>query len=659
MIKLPMAISIITLIAGYLLVVPWIFTLDVAEAEQPAAASSPGGDNKVAPLQDKNEPKLTALTIADKELELAKGKNHSLKATAVYSDGTRRDVTAMSSFRSSDELVGTIDPSTSKLTAVDFGESIIVAAYMRHSAVLRLLVPQPLDKPFPKVKSKGKIDQLVHAKLKRLGFPPSDVCADHEFLRRVYLDVIGTLPTSAEARSFIENTDKAKRSKLIDALLARPEFADFWTLKWGDILRVKSEHPSKLWPNGVQAYNVWIRDSIVTNKPADQFARELLTCYGSNFRQPETNFFRAVPERTPSAFGEAAAVVFMGTRIGCARCKNHLSDTWDHSDSLGLGAFFAKIAFKRTLEWKEEIVYFNPKGQLLHPETSKPIKPKFPGGATIDVNRYEDPRVQFADWLTAPKNPWFSRNIANRIWYWLMGRGIVHEPDDMRMTNPPENPQLLDYLAGELASHDFDMKHIFRLVLNSQTYQRSSRTTPGNEKDRTHFSRYIIRRLQAEVLLDAICQVTGTTERFASMTPEPFTEIPPGHRAIQVSDGSMSKPFLDLFGRPARSVPFESERSEELSIWQVLYLLSSKELEDKVSRITNTEYVSKLIKKGKKSPEILDEIYLATLSRFPSKKEKQILLKIVPDNPSDRAGRLALQDVLWAILNSKEFLLNH
>jgi hypothetical protein len=552
--------------------------------------------------------------------------------------------------------VATVDPS-GKVNAVGFGESIVVAAYMRHFGVIRVVVPQPLSEPFPEAEPESKLDQLVLAKLKRLGIPPSPVCADHEFLRRVYLDAIGTLPTSAEARAFLDDKDSQKRSKLIDRLLERPEFADYWTLKWGDILRIKSEHPSNLWPNAVQAYNQWIRDGIAANKPVDQFARELLTSYGSNFRSPAVNFLRAVPERTPETYGEAASVVFMGARIGCARCHAHPDEAWDEDDVRGMGAFFSRVGFKRTLEWKEEIAYFNPKGQLQHPKTEEPVKPKLLDGPIVEVSPDEDPRVGLAAWLTAPDNPWFARSISNRIWYWLLGRGIVHEPDDMRPTNPPENPELLDYLAQELIDHQFDMKHVFRLVLNSQTYQRSSQTTPANEKDRTHFSHYLVRRLPAEGLLDAICQVTGSSERFASMTPEPFTEMPPGHRAIQVSDGSMAKPFFDLFGRPSRAVPFESERSLDVSIWQVLYLLSSKELEGKLSRVTDTDYVAKLAREGKKSPEIVDEIYLATLSRFCSEEEKQKLLTIIPEDP--RAARPALQDLVWAILNSKEFLLNH
>ena len=261
---------------------------------------------------------MTALTFSADELVLVQGDTPQLAATAVYSDGSRREVTSLSRLSSSDKEVATVDPS-GKINAVGFGESIVVAAYMRHFGVIRVVVPQPLSEPFPEAEPESKLDQLVLAKLKRLGIPPSPVCADHEFLRRVHLDVIGTLPTSAEARAFLDDKDPQKRSKLIDRLLERQEFADYWTLKWGDILRIKSEHPSNLWPNAVQAYNQWIRDGIAANKPVDQFARELLTSYGSNFRSPAVNFLRAVPERTPETYGEAAAVVFMGARIGCAR----------------------------------------------------------------------------------------------------------------------------------------------------------------------------------------------------------------------------------------------------------------------------------------------------------------------------------------------------
>ena len=513
---------------------------------------------------------------------------------------------------------------------------------------MRVLVPQPLPAPFPQIAPNNKIDELVFAKLQKLGFPPSDLCSDEAFLRRVYLDVIGSLPKPEEARAFLADPDPAKRAKLIDRLLERDEYADFWALKWGDLLRIKSEYPVRVWPLGVQTYYRWVRGSIAANKPYDQFVRELITANGSDFQVGPANYYRAVQKREPQTYAEATAVLFLGARLDCARCHAHPTENWGLDDGLGMAAFFSKVAIKATQEWKEEIVFFNQYGGVYHPKLRDYVNPKFLGGEVLDIPRNQDPRPKFAEWLTAPQNPWFAKVMANRVWYWLLGRGIVHEPDDFRSTNPPSNPELLDYLTQEFGGNKFDVKHLFRLILNSKTYQLSSKPNEFNRGDLAHFSHYHVRRMGAEQLLDAVCQVTGTSDQFASWIPVPPTIMPAGSRAIQVFDGDIKNPLLDVFGRPLRDTPYECERKLEGSVRQSLHLVNSDHFEGKVAGSPNLQ---RLFQTNKPDPEMIDELYVTTLSRLPRPDERQKVLdylsgtgKTVP--PQLEADKKAAEDAL-------------
>lgn len=572
-----------------------------------------------APYSLEGAPELVSVKAAPEAQSVAKGQSQQLAVTAVYSDGTEKDVTADAQYGSTREQIATVDEA-GKVQAQEFGQAGIVVGYARKFAVARIAVPQPLSQPFPDLPANNKIDELVVAKLEELGFPPSDLCSDEVFLRRVYLDVIGTLPTPDEARAFLADADPKKRSKLIDRLLASDEFADFWALKWGDLFRIKSEYPSNLWPNAVQAYYHWVRNSIAENKPYDQFARELLTSSGSNFREPPVNYYRAFLTREPQNLAEVTALIFMGARIGCARCHAHPSEDWDIDDSAGLAAFFADVRYKSTTEWKEEIVFADPRRTLRHPRTGEVVAPKFPGGPAPEIADGQDPREVFADWLTAPDNPWFPRNIVNRTWFWLLGRGIIQDPDDLRSTNPPSNPELLAYLEGELTGHDYDLKHVYRLILNSRTYQLSAKANERNRADTALFSHYYVKRLGAETLLDAIGQVTDRWDTYRSSIPEPFVVMPAGFRATHLPDGSIGIPFLELFGRPPRDTAFESDRDLKLSMRQTLHLLNSSDVQNKIN---GSPKLRQLISEVKEDPKVIEEIYLATLSRMPTEEEKQ------------------------------------
>ena len=488
------------------------------------------------------------------------------------------------------------------------------------------------------------IDELVLAKLDALGIEPSPVCSDEVFLRRVYLDVIGTLPTLPEVRGFLTDRNPDKRSILIDELLEREEFADYWAMKWCDLLRVKSEFPSNLWPNAVQAYHRWIRTAVRDNTPYDQFARELLTASGSNFRVPQVNFYRAMGQKDPIKIAEVVALTFMGMR----------TEHWSEDQCLGLAALFANVGYKSTAEWKEEIVYFDPDAEWLNPATGRPPLPVFPDGISVSLSADQDPRAVFADWLISPENPWFARCAVNRLWYWLLGRGIVHEPDDIRPDNPPQNPELLDWLAQELIDHQYDLKHIYRLILNSQTYQRSSPATPGNAGDEVNFSRYVVRQLDAEVLIDAICQITGTTETYTSRIPEPFTFIPEQMRSIALADGSITSPFLEEFGRPPRDTGYATERKNSPSAAQQLQLLNSTHI---LRKIYFGPRLRELLKQARTDDRIVRALYAVILSRPPTAAEQSIAMDYLQSKDL-RPGEAAL-DLAWALMNTKEFLFRH
>jgi hypothetical protein len=483
-------------------------------------------------------------------------------------------------------------------------------------------------------------DALVFQKLAARGVTPAARCSDAVFLRRVYLDVIGTLPTAKEAREFLDDERSGKRQSLISRLMARDEFADYWALKWGDLLRVKSEFPINLWPNAAQAYHRWVRASIAENVPYDQFAREILVASGSNFRVPPVNFYRSMQSKTPEAISKGVALGFMGVR----------TDGWAEKRRTALSAFFSEVGFKGTSEWKEEIVYHD----SWQTNVANAAALVLPDGTVAKVKPGRDPREVFVDWLITPENPWFAANAVNRVWYWLMGRGIVHHPDDFRPDNPPQNPELLAWLAEQLVAADYDLRHIYRLILNSQIYQQSSIPASDHPDGSALFAHYPVRRLDAEVLIDAICQITGTTEKYTSATPEPFTFIPEDQRSIELMDGSISSPFLDMFGRPPRDTGLLSERSNRPTPSQRLHLLNSSHIRNKFER---SGKLKKLLASAKQPSDRIERLYLTILSRRPTAQELAVAAAYQKDNRLN--PRDASSDLAWALINTKEFLYRH
>jgi hypothetical protein len=553
----------------------------------------------------------------------------------------------------------------------------------------------------------GAIDTLVFADLAKAGVKPV-LCSDGVFIRRLYLDVLGIVPTAKEARDFIADPDvKTKRARLIDQVLERGEYADYWAMKWSDILRIKAEFPVNLWPNAAQAYHRWVRASVASNVPYDRFARELLTASGSNFRVGPANFYRAVQSRTPEGIAAVVALTFMGTRL----------DAWPAERVQGMAAFFSQIGYKPTSEWKEEHVFWDPLGMsvatgnlapgraavatIVQPPATPPATPPstpapavrvapptsavFPDGKKVALPADRDPRDLFADWLITPENPWFTRNIVNRVWSWLLGRGIIHEPDDIRPDNPPANPALLAELERELVAYRYDLKRLFRLILNSSTYQLSAMTSDQGATSTVPYAKYQLRRLDAEVLIDAINSITGTTDLYTSPIPEPYTYIPADMPAVAIADGSITSPFLALFGRSARATGMENERDNKPIPAQWLHLLNSSHIQRKIEQ---SPKLKTLLDSGRSQAALLDELYLTVLSRLPTAEERKVadsLGQVPPARPAAKTGKGAPApaakagkgnppapsqpvlvkrredwvDLTWALLNSSEFLYRH
>ncbi len=513
----------------------------------------------------------------------------------------------------------------------------VVFGVMQTSSTVQATSVYPFEissKPEPQ----NQIDTLIMASLKKQGITPANLCSDEVFIRRVYLDVNGTLPEAKEVQKFLDNPRGDKRETLIKILLKNEEYADYWTLKWCDLLRVKAEFPINLWPNAVQAYHRWIHDALVNNMPYDQFARELLTSSGSNFRVPQVNFYRAIQGKEPSAITRAAALTFMGVRL----------ENWPQDKSKQMEAFFSRVAYKGTAEWKEEIVYLNP-------EPVDVMTVIFPDGKTATIQPWQDPRQVFCDWLIASDNPYFARNIVNRIWSWLLGRGLIHEPDDIRADNLPVHPEVLTYLEKELIRSNYDLHHIFSLILNSRTYQQSAIPQTESPKAEALFACYPVRQLDAEVLIDALCWISGTKERYSSPIPEPFTFIPEEHRTINLADGSITSQFLEMFGRPSRDTGLESERDTKSSDAQRRHMLNSTHIQTKIERSWR---LKSLVRSSRGNKErLVKSLYLTVLSRNPTEEELKAVeeyFKIDGINTNQAATDLA-----WALINSKEFLYRH
>jgi hypothetical protein len=516
---------------------------------------------------------------------------------------------------------------------------IALLAFVCLIGVSSTVVAAPPVEPFEEAGQAApfnEIDKHVLGALRAQGVKPAHLSSDAVFVRRVYLDVIGKLPTPAEVRRFMADRASDKRARLIDALLDRPEFAEYWAMKWSDLLRVKAEHPINLWPNGVQAYYRWIHHSLASNKPYDQFARELLTSSGSNFRVPAVNFYRAIQGESPSAITAAVALTFMGSRI----------EDWPADRRARMEVFFSHVRYKPTSEWKEQII-------LADPEPRDTFLGVLPDGKRVTIHPTDDPRVVFADWLIQPDNDAFTAPIANRVWTWLVGRGIVQPADDFAADNPPSHPKLLTYLQAELVRSKYDLKHLYRLILNSRTYQQSSIPQGGNAKAGEQFAAYTVRPLEAEVLIDALVTLLGSPDEYQSEIPEPFTFVPASQPTVALSDGSITSPFLELFGRPSRDTGLLAERSDKPTDRQALHRLNSTHVQKKIERSWRVKAMTRQAHRDR--VKMVTDLYVYILSRRPTDAE----LGAISDYVKKHNPRQAAHDLVWSLINSKEFLYRH
>jgi hypothetical protein len=487
------------------------------------------------------------------------------------------------------------------------------------------------------------VDEAVSAALARAGADFSERCTDEVFVRRLFLDMLGALPRPRETEAFLRSTDPDKRAALVERLFRREEYADYWSLRWGDVLRIKSEFPINLWPNAVQAYHRWIRQALHENLTYDRFARALLATSGSNFRDPPVNFYRAVAARDPSSLARATALTFLGTRL----------DSWPAEAQADMAAFFSRVAYKKTLEWKEEIVYSDPL-------STGDLAARLPDGRAVVVPETVDPRAVFADWLAQPENPWFARALVNRVWYWLLGTGIIEPADaiprgaDGRPASAGAGEGVLNTLEKEFRASGFDLRSLYRLILTSRTYQQSSAQPPGETPAALAFCRYAIRRLDAEILADALTWLGGVGPGYSSPIPEPFTFVPDSQRTIALADGSITSPFLVRFGRPSRDTGLLSERNNQPSEEQALYLLSSSDVRKRIDSSLVLKPIYNL--PTAQRAEQVRRIYFVLLNRLPTAEEQELVAAhyAVTGDPS-RAAR----DLAWALINGKEFLYRH
>ncbi len=606
---------------------------------------------------DPAEAALEKVEVTPAERVVGPSQEQQLLVTAVYADGSRRDVTALTDFKSDETAVADVDGSGLMMTGTLSGEAAVMARFMGKIAVARVSVP-PAKRlspdAFAHLPRQNFIDDLVHRKLQQVSVLPSEPCDDATYLRRVSIDLIGTLPTAEEARAFLEECDTERgdsstipapkaRQRLVEALLSRSEYADYWATRWSNLLLVNRD---LLLPRGAYAFDRWLRDAFQSNLPFDQFARDVVTATGETYRDGPPNFFRALPK--PEDLGKSVSQLFLGVRMECAQCHHHPFERWSQEDFYGFAAIFARVKQKSGYpEGYTSIIYNGFDGELKHPKTEKTMPPTALGGGELSITEGEDRREALARWLTAPENPFFARAIVNRVWGLMMGRGIVEPVDDFRVTNPATNEPLLDALAKDFVEHRYDLKHLLKTIAASAAYQRSSAARAGNARDTRNYARYFKKRMPAEVLLDAIGQVTGV--------PENFRGHPEGTRAIQMWDSRLDVDFLETFGRPVRQSVCECERPTEGSVPQMLHLMNSFTMQERLTR--DPSLVSSLAKSTKSEDEIVQELYLSALSRYPTAEELGVAKAAFTREKVTR--KQGVEDVLWALLNSAEFILNH
>lgn len=599
------------------------------------------------PAPSEADPKITALEVTPPQATLSSGADTQVRVKAIYSDGHAEDVTRWGKYSTTDSGVATVDDD-GKVKMQGSGETAITVWYQSRVAFARFASPYPANIPaeaFDRSPRYNFIDDLVLKKLRTLKIAPSEQCTDREFIRRAFLDATGTLPTAQEVENFVADQSANKRAALVEALLARAEFVDYWTNRWADVFLVSS---SKLSSNAMWSFHNWIRESVRANKPWDRMAREIITAAGSTLENGAANYY--VMHKEPGDLTENFSMAFLGMSITCARCHNHPLEKWTQRQYYQMANLFGRVAMKNGQRGGDVFVYTSPAGEVNHPRLNKPLDPAPLDGEALSLDSPKDRREHLAEWLTAPQNPYFTRALVNRVWKNFMGRGLVEAVDDLRATNPPSNEELMQALGDDVIRHKYDVKHLIRTIMNSAAYQRSSHANEFNKQDEKYYSRYVIRRLKAEAMLDAISQVTGV--------PTIFPDYPVGMRAMQLPDARINSYFLKAFGKPERVNTCECERSSEPTVTQALHIINGDTINQKLRAPGGI--VDNFVKLGFSDEAIISHLYLAALSRQPSQGEKANLLAALKESSNSKeARRQAIEDVVWSVITSKEFLFNH
>ncbi len=590
-------------------------------------------------------PEPTGIAIAPSETVIkGAGQNSSYTVRATYSDGTDRDVTPLSTFTTSNDNSLEVDNKLKTTTSSNRGEALIMARFHTFTQGSQaIIIPKSDDYQVQPSKSDNYIDEHIRKKLNKLRVEPSELCSDEVFVRRVYIDILGKTPTIEESDAFLQDENPNKREALVDQLLTQPEFTDIWVMKWAELLQIRTFQNDVSYKAAI-LYHTWLREQFAANRPFNLVVRDIIAARGGTFASPATNFYQV--ERDNLKLSENVAQVFMGTRLQCAQCHNHPFDQWTMGDYYGFAAFFSEVKRKKAEDPREQIIY-DGNGDIKHPVTQQNVPPRFLGGATPPDNGKKR-REKMADWLTAPENPWFAKNVTNIVWDHFFGRGIVHPVDDVRLSNPPSNPELLEDLSRHFIEYDYDFRKIVRDICTSHAYQRSTHVNESNRTDTQNFSHAIPRRMRAEVLLDVISQVT--------QTPNKFRGLPKGAKAVSIADGNTSTYFLNTFGRSTRQTVCSCEVKLEPNLSQALHLLNGTSTNQ---RIVQGKVVDSLIAAKKTDPEIIEQLYRITLTRKPTEKEMGKLMGYFKDGGDDKQRKVILEDIFWSLLNSKEFIFNH
>ena len=601
-------------------------------------------------------PKLVSLDVQPAKKTLKPKAEQQLKVTARFADGRTRDVTPIALYEANDRAMAEATEAGRVKVLDQPGNVAVMVRYQDKAVVFNGSIP--LGAPVKHLPpAKNFIDQHVFANLKQLGIPPSPVCDDATFLRRASLDIAGRLPTTAEAEAFLASKEPAKRDQLVDALLTSPDYADFFANKWTALLKNKRDDTKDITANF--AFHSWVRDSLLANKPYDRLVRELLAATGTIADNPPVAWYKRVKQPTEQL--EDVAQLFLGVRMQCAQCHHHPFERWSQHDYYSMAAFFSQIGRKPTATAGEDVI-FHKRGmaQTENKKTKQPVKPAGLGAPTLEIAPDDDPRLRLADWMGDKANPFFAKSLVNRYWKHFFKRGLIEPEDDIRDTNPPSNPELLDALAKHFVDSGYDLKAVVRAIAQSSAYQLSAMPNQHNAVDTQNFSRFYPRRMPAEVLLDAVDQLTGARTDFA--------DLPPGTRAVALPDNSYnrSSPFLKVFGRPEGASVCECERASSASLAQSLHLMNAADVKAKLA--TSGGRAERLAKPGKPEPEKLRELYFAAFAREPQSHEQSVAEEYLARPREDAAGkplppeqakRLAYEDLLWALINTKEFLYNH